>query len=138
MSANYIYSVAFEFCFVFFLYQNQLNMLPLNNKLPVNKMKRSWEYCVVVVTLKLYLQVWNNQVRVIEFYKPTEKLLHSIIKVFSKTKNSEKKRRVVSKLMCLWGHTKVVFVIFFMSFAKVQDKITPKTSVFTMFLKSGD
>lgn len=47
-------------------------MLPLNNKLPVNKMKRIGEYCVVVVTLKLHLQVWNNQVRVIELHKPTK------------------------------------------------------------------
>lgn len=72
MSVNYICSIAFEFCFVLFLTPDQINMLPLNNKLPVNKMKRIGEYCVVVVTLKLHLQVWNNQVRVIELHKPTK------------------------------------------------------------------
>lgn len=42
---------------VLFLSLNQLNMLPLNSKILVNKMKRIWEYCVVVVTPKLHLQV---------------------------------------------------------------------------------
>lgn len=56
-------------------------------------MKRIWEYCVVVVTLKLHLQVLNNQVKVREFYKPTKKRLHSSLKLFFKTKNSEKFRK---------------------------------------------